>query len=45
MDSNLSGSGKADNGNVVEFPRAVGIAKSELHVVIGNAVLRHARAG
>jgi D5 N terminal like len=44
MDSNLSGSGKAENGNVVEFPRAVGIAKSELHVVIGNAVLEHMRA-
>jgi phage/plasmid-associated DNA primase len=41
MDSNPSGSGKADNDNVVEVPRAVGIAKGELHVVVGNAVLEH----
>jgi hypothetical protein len=44
MDSNPNGTGKADNDNVVEFPRAVGIAKGELHVVIGNAVIEHMRA-
>ncbi|SDJ91584.1 D5 N terminal like [Bradyrhizobium sp. Rc2d] len=29
--------------NVVKFPRAVGVAKGELHVVIGDAVLAHMR--
>ncbi len=41
MDAKVSGSGATDDDNVVEFPRAVGIAKSELHVVVGNAVLEH----
>ncbi|MGY3496755.1 hypothetical protein [Bradyrhizobium sp. USDA 4502] len=34
----------AASDNVVEFPRAVGVAKGELHVVIGGAVLARMHA-
>lgn len=33
-----------DKGNVVEFPRAVGIPKGELHAFVGNAVLDYMRS-
>ncbi|MCK1525685.1 MULTISPECIES: hypothetical protein [unclassified Bradyrhizobium] len=32
-------SSTTDKGNVVEFPRAVGVPKGELHAFVGNAVL------
>ncbi|MGY3360517.1 hypothetical protein ACVWZK_007180 [Bradyrhizobium sp. GM0.4] len=32
-----------DKGNVVEFPRAVGVPKGELHAFVGNAVLDYMR--
>jgi hypothetical protein len=41
---NAKATGTADDDNVVEFPRAVGVAKGELHVVIGTAVLEYMRA-
>ncbi len=30
-----------DDGNVLKFPRAVGVPKSEYHVLVGNAVLEY----
>ncbi|MHC2666989.1 hypothetical protein ACMA5K_22140 [Bradyrhizobium diazoefficiens] len=33
-----------DKGNVVEFPRAVGVPKGELHAFVGNAVLDYMRS-
>jgi P4 family phage/plasmid primase-like protien len=44
MDTKASGNGATDDNNVVKFPRTVGVAKGELHVVIGNAVLEYMRA-
>ncbi|MET3842068.1 DNA primase family protein [Bradyrhizobium sp. OAE829] len=44
MEMAMDGNGKAGSDNVVEFPRAVGVPKGELHVVIGDAVLEHMRA-
>ncbi|TYO67076.1 hypothetical protein FXV83_07675 [Bradyrhizobium hipponense] len=33
-----------DKDNVVEFPRAVGVPKSEMHAFVGNAVLDYMRS-
>lgn len=33
-----------DKGNVVEFPRAVGVAKGEMHAFVGDAVLDYMRS-